>query len=103
MFPLKDTQPSYSKPVVTVLLIAANLLVFFYELTLNDFSRNYLIEFWGLEPAHLQLRSLVTSMFLHGSIMHVAGNMWFLWVFGDNVEDALGPWLLPICRRSRPF
>ncbi len=90
MFPLKDTQPSYSRPVVTILLIVTNVLVFLYELTLDDFTRNYLIELYGMEPAHLHLRSLVTSMFLHGSIMHVAGNMWFLWVFGDNIEDVLG-------------
>jgi membrane associated rhomboid family serine protease len=90
MFPLKDTQPSYSRPVVTIALIAVNLLVFLYELGLDDFTRNYLIEIYGLEPANLHLHSLVTSMFLHGSIMHVAGNMWFLWVFGDNIEDVLG-------------
>jgi membrane associated rhomboid family serine protease len=90
MFPLKDTHPSYSKPVMTITLIVVNLLVFLYELKLDDFSRNYLIELYGLEPAHLHLRALVTSMFLHGGIMHVAGNMWFLWIFGDNVEDSLG-------------
>jgi len=90
MFPLKDTQPSYSRPVVTIGLIVVNVLIFFYEWSLDEYSRNYLIEMYGLVPDRLYLRSILTSMFLHGSWMHVLGNMWFLWIFGDNVEDTLG-------------
>ena len=90
MIPLRDTQRSYSPPVVTVLLIVANAVVFFYELSLDPFSRNHLIAVYGVVPDHLRYASLVTSMFLHGGWMHIIGNMWFLWIFGDNVEDILG-------------
>jgi membrane associated rhomboid family serine protease len=90
MFPLRDTQPSYSKPVVTVLLIVVNVLVFLFEISLDDYSRNLFIGYYGLIPARFQLQDLVTSMFLHGGWMHLIGNMWFLWVFGDNIEDILG-------------
>src|SRR4051794_36880106 len=90
MFPLRDTQPSYSKPVVTVLLIIVNLLVFFFEISLDPYSRNAFIGIYGLVPDHFSFLSLLTSMFLHGGWMHVLGNMWFLWIFGDNIEDILG-------------
>ena len=90
MIPLRDTQRSYSPPVVTVLLIVANAVAFFYELSLDPFSRNHLIAVYGVVPDHLRYASLVTSMFLHGGWMHIIGNMWFLWIFGDNVEDILG-------------
>jgi len=90
MFPLRDTAPSFSKPVVTIGLIAANLLVFFYEVSLDPYSLNHLIAQYGIVPDRLHLYSIVTSMFLHGGWLHVLGNMWFLWIFGDNVEDVLG-------------
>ncbi len=90
MFPLKDTQPSYSRPVVTIALIAVNLLVFLFEASLGPYSRNALIEYYGLVPDRFRLSAVLTSMFLHGGWMHVLGNMWFLWIFGDNVEDLLG-------------
>ncbi len=90
MFPIKDTQPSYSRPAVTLLLIAVNLLVFLYELSLDPFSRNHFIASYALVPDRLHLISLLTSMFLHGGWLHVLGNVWFLWIFGDNVEDILG-------------
>lgn len=90
MFPLRDTQPSYSKPIVTIVLIAINIAVFLFEISLDDYSRNLLIEMYGLVPAHLYVPSVMTSMFLHGGWFHVLGNMWFLWIFGDNVEDVLG-------------
>jgi membrane associated rhomboid family serine protease len=90
MLPLRDTQPSYSRPVVTVLLIAVNLAIFVHELSLDPFSRNAFIADYGLIPRHFHLSALVTSMFLHAGWMHVLGNMWFLWIFGDNVEDVLG-------------
>ncbi|MBS1824281.1 MAG: rhomboid family intramembrane serine protease [Acidobacteria bacterium] len=92
MIPLRDTQPSYSTPVVTIGLIAVNVLVFLYEIALDDFSRNELIMSFGVVPARLYLDTLITSMFLHGGWMHLIGNMWFLWIYGDNVEDILGSW-----------
>jgi membrane associated rhomboid family serine protease len=90
MIPLRDSQPSYSKPVVTIALIVANVLAFFFELSLDPFSRNHLLAAYGVIPGQLQISSLVTSMFLHGGWMHLIGNMWFLWIYGDNVEDILG-------------
>src|SRR5574340_784161 len=90
MFPLRDAQPSYSRPVVTVLLIIVNLVIFLYEAMLDPFSRNHFIDVYGLVPDNFRLTSMLTSMFLHGSWMHVLGNMWFLWIFGDNVEDVIG-------------
>ena len=92
MFPLRDTQPSYSRPVVTVLIIVINALAFLHEFSLDDYSRNYFIAQYGLIPVRASAHPLtfLTSMFLHGGWMHIIGNMWFLWIFGDNVEDALG-------------
>jgi membrane associated rhomboid family serine protease len=90
MFPIRDTQPSYSRPLVTSVIIALNVAVFLYEITLDAYSRNYLIAHYGLVPARFHTSALVTSMFLHGGWMHIIGNMWFLWIFGDNVEDVLG-------------
>jgi membrane associated rhomboid family serine protease len=90
MFPLRDTQPSNSKPVVTVILIVINVLVFLFEFSLEPYSRNEFITVYGMVPDHFDFVSLFTSMFLHGGWMHVLGNMWFLWIFGDNIEDILG-------------
>jgi membrane associated rhomboid family serine protease len=90
MFPLRDTQKSYSTPVVTILLVVVNLLVFLFEFSLDDYSRNAFIMQYGLVPDHFGITNIFTSMFLHGGWMHVLGNMWFLWIFGDNIEDILG-------------
>ncbi|MCL4401137.1 MAG: rhomboid family intramembrane serine protease [Acidobacteria bacterium] len=90
MFPLKDTQPSYSKPLVTLGLIAANILIFLYEFSLDPYSLNHFIGNYGLVPDRFHAYQIMTSMFIHGGWLHVLGNMWFLWIFGDNVEDALG-------------
>jgi membrane associated rhomboid family serine protease len=90
MFPLRDTQPSYSRPVVTVVLIAINLLVFLREFSLDDYSLNAFIAMYGFTPGHFRIENVLTSMFVHGGWMHVLGNMWFLWIFGDNIEDILG-------------
>ena len=75
---------------MTFVLIAINLLVFLFEASLGPYTRNVLIEYYGLVPDHLRFSSIVTSMFLHGGWLHVLGNMWFLWIFGDNIEDLLG-------------
>jgi membrane associated rhomboid family serine protease len=90
MFPLKDTQRSYSRPVVTIAIIAANILIFLFEASLGRYTLNNLIEYYGLVPDHFQVSRIFTSMFLHGGWMHVLGNMLFLWVFGNNIEDLLG-------------
>ena len=90
MFPIRDTQPSYTKPVVTIVLIAINVLAFLYELSLDDWSRNAFIATYGLVPETFSWTGLITSTFLHGGWMHLLGNMWFLWIFGDNIEDILG-------------
>jgi len=95
MFPLKDTQPSYSRPVVTTVLIAINILIFLFEYSLPEYSRHYfsrgdLIRMYGLTPDHFRLTTLLTSRFLHGGWMHVLGNMLYLWVFGNRLDDALG-------------
>lgn len=90
MFPLRDTQPSYSKPIVTVALIVINILVFLFEFSLDDYSKNAFIGTFGLVPDRFHFANVLTSMFLHGGWVHVLGNMWFLWIFGDNIEDILG-------------
>jgi membrane associated rhomboid family serine protease len=90
MFPIRDTQPSYSRPIITILIIVLNVVAFLYEFTLDDYSRNYFIAHYGLIPARFHASALITSMFLHGGWLHILGNMWFLWIFGDNIEDVLG-------------
>jgi len=89
MIPLRDVIPSRTTPFVTIILIAANVLVFLFELSLGDGVESF-IRVWGLVPADFSVVTLFTSMFLHGGILHVAGNMLYLWIFGDNVEDRLG-------------
>ena len=90
MIPLRDTIRSNSTPVVTALIILLNVLVFIYMLTLDPYTQNHFIAQYALTPSRLHLSAIVTSMFLHGGWMHLIGNMWFLWVYGDNVEDVLG-------------
>jgi membrane associated rhomboid family serine protease len=90
MFPLRDDRPTYTAPIVTTLLIVACVLVFFYELLLDEYSRNYFMSFYGVVPARLHLESLFTFMFLHGGWSHIIGNMLFLWAFGKSLEDAMG-------------
>jgi membrane associated rhomboid family serine protease len=90
MFPLRDTEPSYTKPVVVIFLIVINLVIFLYEWSMPAYFQNRFIATYGMIPDEFTWGSLLTSMFLHGGWMHVLGNMWFLWIFGDNVEDILG-------------
>lgn len=90
MFPLRDSEKSASTPFVTVGLILVNLIAFFYEVSLDDFSLNHFLAQWGTVPRDFQFVDVFTSMFLHGGWMHVIGNVWFLWIFGDNIEDILG-------------
>jgi membrane associated rhomboid family serine protease len=89
MIPLYDVIPSRTLPVVTVALILLNALVFLFELSLGS-AVDLLLLTYGLVPADFSLPTLFTSMFLHGGFTHVGGNMLFLWIFGDNVEDRMG-------------
>ena len=107
MFPLKDDLPSHSTPVVTVLLMAINIVVYLYQASLEIDARAggvaeaFVMEF-GLIPCRLTgacrmaadlpspVFTIFSSMFLHGGFFHIAGNMLYLWIFGNNVEDTLG-------------
>jgi len=90
MFPIRDDRPKYSPATVTTLLIIANVLVFLFEWSLDDYSRNHLIAKYGLVPAHFHFTTLISSMFLHGGWAHILGNMMFLWAFGRSLEDYMG-------------
>jgi len=101
--PLKDNNPTRHFPYVTVFLIAVNCLVFFYQ-TMSPNGLEYSIIKMGVIPyeiTHLTritgiprispVVTLFTSMFLHGNLFHLLGNMLYLWIFGNNIEDHLGP------------
>jgi len=90
MIPLRDTRTSHSTPLVTIALIIINVAVFLYMFTLDAYSQNDFIRQYALIPAQFNPVAMITSMFLHGGWMHLIGNMWFLWIYGDNVEDVLG-------------
>jgi membrane associated rhomboid family serine protease len=90
VIPLRDVIPSRTTPHVTIGLIAVNALVYLYEMTLGDSSLEEFILYFGLVPAAFSWVAVLTSMFLHGGLLHVGGNMLFLWIFGDNVEDRMG-------------
>ena len=90
MIPLRDVIPSRTVPFVTVTIIVLNALAWIYEISLPPRELNRFLYDFSVVPADLQLSSLVTSMFLHGGWMHIIGNMWYLWIFGDNIEDRLG-------------
>jgi membrane associated rhomboid family serine protease len=99
MFPIHDTIPSSSRPVVTLALIGVNVLVFLYQLTLPEAALERFLQHFAFFPVAFfeapllsweRWQPVLTSMFLHGGFMHILGNMWYLWLFGDNVEDALG-------------
>ena len=97
MIPLRDDNPRQSVPVVTYLLIVLNVLGFLWELSLGPNLDRALFavafipaRFWLPGGFVSDLLSIVSSMFLHGSLMHIGSNMLYLWIFGDNVEDRLG-------------
>jgi membrane associated rhomboid family serine protease len=90
MFPLRDVIPSRTVPVVTVGLIALNVLAFLLEASLGPGDLESFLMVYGVVPANFSWVGVFTSMFLHGGWMHLLGNMWSLWIFGDNVEDRLG-------------
>lgn len=104
MVPLRDNNPTSIVPYVTYGLIAVNILVFIYEITLNPRQLSVFFQLYAVIPRQLSANlqgypigqpfpewaTLFTSQFLHGGFLHVAGNMLFLWIFGNNVEDRLG-------------
>ena len=89
MIPLRDVIPSRTTPYVTISLVTINVLVFLYQFSLGPAVNQFVIAF-GLVPADFSWVNVITSMFLHGGFLHVAGNMLYLWIFGDNVEDRMG-------------
>jgi membrane associated rhomboid family serine protease len=90
MIPLRDVIPSRTTPVVTTTLIAINVVVFVYQWSLGSEDGTRFIFQWGLVPASFSWFAVLSSMFLHGGLLHAGGNMLYLWIFGDNVEDRLG-------------
>jgi len=90
MIPLRDVIPSRTTPYITVTIIVLNAMAWLFELELPREVLPAFLQVYGVVPADFQPSTLVTSMFLHGSWMHVIGNMWYLWIFGDNVEDRVG-------------
>lgn len=102
MIPLRDTIPSKTTPIITVSLIILNLIIYIYEVSLGE-QLNGFIQKFGMVPSRfltvIQEKPydlsgwfvpMISSIFLHGSWLHVIGNMWYLWIFGDNIEDRLG-------------
>lgn len=97
MIPLRDSNPTHQTPVVTLVFIAINVLVFLYEWSLPEQGQLFLFfDTFAIVPAQLlnnfgaEAFTLFTAMFLHGSWTHLGGNMLYLWIFGDNIEDRLG-------------
>ncbi len=90
MIPLRDVIPSRTFPFITITIIAINALAWFLELSMDPRELNRFLYVYGVVPGDFHPATLVTSMFLHGSWSHVIGNMWYLWIFGDNVEDRCG-------------
>ena len=101
MIPFRDNIPSRSTPIITICLILINTVVFIFELSLGDALEPFIFQF-GVIPelvrtwpqSDLSFLAVaipfLTSMFLHGGWLHLIGNMWYLWIFGDNIEDRLG-------------
>lgn len=94
MIPIRDNNPTEKKPVVTKLLVAVNVLIFLFTVLLPYSELQAFTEKYALIPARIsrgeQLYTIFTAMFIHGGLGHIFGNMLFLWIFGDNVEDSLG-------------
>lgn len=101
MIPLRDSVRSRSFPIINILIILTNCYVFWQELFLSNPGLNMFVRQYGVIPAKIHsilalqglswgLLPLITAMFLHGGWLHLLGNMLYLWVFGDNVEDRMG-------------
>ena len=103
MIPLKDVNPTETTPYMTITLIVVNILVFLYQLSLGPRGDQLFILRMGIIPYefthavdlppfahHPLVLNLITAMFMHGGFLHIFGNMLYLWIFGNNVEDAMG-------------
>ena len=90
MIPLRDVIPSRTTPGVTITLIVLNVIVYLFQLMLSPSGRESFLYAFGLVPEYFSPITVFTSMFVHGGIAHLGGNLLFLWIFGDNVEDRLG-------------
>jgi len=95
-FPFKDDNPTSSRPIISWALISICSLIFFYQLSLSIFDFNNFVRYFGITPFKLinntndQWFTVLSSMFVHGNLTHLAGNMVYLWIFGDNIEDSFG-------------
>jgi hypothetical protein len=96
MIPIRDENPTRRTPVVTYLLIVVNVLVFIFQTMLGQGNQQFVYQF-ALIPNQVtssfsleSIGNILTSMFMHGGLAHIGGNMLYLWIFGDNVEDRLG-------------
>jgi membrane associated rhomboid family serine protease len=90
MIPLRDVIPSRTFPFFTVTFIVLNSVAFLFEISLPEDALQTFLVTYGVVPARLDWLTVLTSMFLHGGWLHFLGNMLYLWIFGDNVEDRLG-------------
>ncbi len=103
MIPLKDNVPTRTFPIITITIVLVNILIFAWSLTLSQGLETKLVYRFALVPKELLIAlttrpdllpynclTIFTSMFLHGGVLHVAGNMLYLWIFGNNVEDRIG-------------
>ena len=90
MIPLRDVIPSRTTPYITVTIISLNAIAWLFELSLGERQLTQFLYIYGVVPAAFSWPTLITSMFLHGGWSHFIGNMWYLWIFGDNVEDRVG-------------
>ena len=97
MFPIKDDNPTEIKPLVTLSIIAICCFIFFYQFSISQIDNMELILKYGMRPNNLfssnglaSIYAIFSSMFLHGGFLHLVGNMLFLWIYGNNIEDSMG-------------
>lgn len=102
MFPLKDDNPTQNTSFVTIAIIFLCILIYVYQLSLTDVNNNQFIYDYGMKPSFLfsgkglknntltAVFTIFSSMFMHGGLLHLGGNMLFLWIYGNNIEDAMG-------------
>jgi len=105
LIPLKDDNPTYRTPIVTYSIIAICVIIFILEITSSSYNNGQLFYSYGLIPAVFTGQAtlpneiaglpteitLISSMFMHGGFMHLIGNMLYMWIFADNIEDEIGP------------
>ena len=96
MIPIRDENPTHSVPIITYALIAINIIVFIFQIMLGSYQEQFIYQF-ALIPSEItsslsfdNVTDVFTSMFMHAGLAHIGGNMLYLWIFGDNVEDRLG-------------